>query len=158
MDGVTTGRLLLPPWEDRFEKDLARLSSDERVMRYSVHGVWSPEYTAQRHAEAIRHWKQHGFGLRAIICARNGGFLGLASVSWLRITVPGIDRPAVDLGWWVEPEAWGYGVATEAVTAILKDAFHRTPASYAVANCHPDNVASQRIMTKLGMTRPEQSP
>jgi RimJ/RimL family protein N-acetyltransferase len=153
VDSLATGRLVLPAWDERFAEDLARMSSDERIMRYAVHGVWTPEYAAQRHADAIRHWARHGFGWRAILCARTGTFLGLGAVDWLRDPVPGVDRPALEIGWWTEPVAWGYGIATEAGTALLEEAFRRTPASLAVARCLPANVASERVMTKLGMTR-----
>jgi RimJ/RimL family protein N-acetyltransferase len=153
MESLTTERLVLPGWEERFAENLVKMSADERVMRYTTGGVWTPEYAAQRHAAALRNWAAHGFGWRAILWAGDGTFLGLAAAGWTRETVPGIGRPAVEIGWWVEPHAWGQGIATEAAAAMLDDVFRRTTASFVMAGCHPGNTASERIMVKLGMTR-----
>ncbi|KAB2341299.1 GNAT family N-acetyltransferase [Actinomadura rudentiformis] len=153
MEPLTTPRLVLDPWRERHAADLVRMSSDEKVMRHIGQGVWSPEYAAQRHAAALEHWARHGFGWRAILDRADRTFLGLAALSWLRDPIPGIGIPAVEIGWWTEPHAWGRGIATEAAEALVDDAFHRVRAELVVARCTPDNIASQRIIGKLAMTR-----
>ncbi|MFG2005801.1 GNAT family N-acetyltransferase [Spirillospora sp. NPDC048911] len=159
MEPLTTPRLLLESWRERHAADLFRMSSDEKVMRHIGQGVWDPEYAAQRHAAALDHWAQHGFGWRAILDRIDRTFLGLAALGWLRDAIPGIDRLAVEIGWWTEPHAWGRGIATEAATALIDDAFRRVGADLVVARCTPDNLASRRIIGKLAMTRhPHDAP
>ncbi len=153
MSCLSTPRLLLPAWQYRYGADLARMSSDERVMRYVGQRPWPPAHAALRHSEALAHWVRHGFGWRAVLDRRTGRFLGLASLTWLHDTLPGIEDAALEIGWWTEPHAWGRGVATEAARALLDEAFHRVRTSLVVARCDPANAASERVMVKLGMTR-----
>lgn len=150
MRTLTTARLELRPWEDGFAGDLARLSSDERVMRFIGDGrTWSRERAAERHQECLRHWAEHGFGWRAII--DGGAFTGVAALNRLGAIVPGIEEDAIEIGWWVDPRAWGRGIATEAALALRDEAFGGLGAGRIVARYQPANEASGRIMVKLGM-------
>ena len=152
MRTLTTARLSLEPWRDSFERDLVRMSSDPRVMRYIGEGVtWDPERAAQRHQAHLAHWRDQGFGWRGII-GGDGDFLGVAALNRLGDLVPGIEASAFEIGWWIEPFAWGRGVATEAATAIRDEAFSRLGAERLVGRYQPDNEASGRVMVKLGMS------
>ena len=146
-DVLTTARLTLRPWHDRYAEDFFRLARDERVMRLIGSGVWSREYTMERHHQALRQWQLEGFGLRAILCDRR--FAGLVSLT--TVAQPDVPAPAREIGWWIDPEFWGRGIATEAATAVRDEAFGLGTATL-VARCHPDNRSSERIMRKLGMT------
>ncbi|TMR09877.1 GNAT family N-acetyltransferase [Nonomuraea turkmeniaca] len=143
---LTTSRLRLPPWEERFADDLVRLSRDERVMRHIGSGPWTAEYAGERHRHALRQWQDEGFGMRAIL--RGERFAGL--VSLVSCTLPGVAEPAMEIGWWIDPAAWGQGIATEAAAAVRDEAF-RLGAATLIARHHPANEASGRIMVKLGM-------
>jgi RimJ/RimL family protein N-acetyltransferase len=149
---LTTARLTLAPWQQRFEHDLVRLSSDQRVTRFIGDGrPWSREFTAQRHRAHLDHWKAHGFGWRAIL-GSDGAFLGIAALNYLGPTVSGIEESAIEIGWWVGPRHWGQGIATEAATAIRDEAFTHLEAERLVARFQPANRGSERVMTKLGMS------
>lgn len=58
-----------------------------------------------------------------------------------------------ELGWVVDPAHAGQGIATEAATALLDICFDGLGLRRAYAQCFADNVASWRIMEKLGMRR-----
>ncbi|MFO7250023.1 MAG: GNAT family N-acetyltransferase [Actinomycetes bacterium] len=146
-DVLTTGRLILWPWHDRYAEDFVRLSGDERVMRLVGSGPWTRAYTLERHRQALRQWRCEGFGLRAILY--EGRFAGLVSLS--PCPDPVFPAPAREIGWWLDPEFWGRGIATEAALAVRDEAFRLATATL-VARCHPDNRPSKRIMGKLGMT------
>lgn len=49
------------------------------------------------------------------------------------------------------PQYWGRGYATEAASAVMTFAFEQLEVHRIAATTHPDNVASRRIMQKLGM-------
>jgi RimJ/RimL family protein N-acetyltransferase len=59
---------------------------------------------------------------------------------------------AVEIGWWLHPDAWGRGYATEGGRAALDHAWeHGLPRVYAVT--HAGNEASTNVCRKLGMRR-----
>lgn len=150
MRTLQTARLSLRPWDSSFEDDLFRLSSDERVMRYIGDGrTWSREHTAERSRECLRHWREHGFGWRGIF--DDGAFAGVAALNRLGDLVPGIEESAIEIGWWVDPQAWGRGIATEAAVALRDEAFALLGAERLAARFQPANAASGRVMVKIGM-------
>jgi RimJ/RimL family protein N-acetyltransferase len=55
-----------------------------------------------------------------------------------------------ELGYWLAPDAWGRGYATEAGRAVLDIARQALPITRIVAYHHADNPASGRVLHKLG--------
>lgn len=58
-----------------------------------------------------------------------------------------------EIGWVVTPEHGGQGLATEAAAELLRISFEDLGVRRVVAVCFAENVASWRIMEKLGMRR-----
>jgi RimJ/RimL family protein N-acetyltransferase len=58
-----------------------------------------------------------------------------------------------ELGWCLAPEHQGHGYASEAVSALMQICFETLGLRRVVANCFADNVASWRLMERLGMRR-----
>ena len=58
-----------------------------------------------------------------------------------------------ELGWTIDPAHQGNGYATEAVRAVLDVCFGPLGLRRVVAECFADNVASWRLMERLGMRR-----
>ena len=159
MDALTTTRLTLQPWQDAFGEDLARLASDQRVMQYIAAGQpWTPEQASQLHHACLTHWEDHGFGWHAILERTGTRFLGLAALNYLGPLVAGIEESAIEIGWWLDPGAWGRGIATEAGTAIRDEAFTRLNAARIVARLQPRNQASGRVAARLGMRLHGEAP
>jgi RimJ/RimL family protein N-acetyltransferase len=76
------------------------------------------------------------------------GFTGLS--------VPGFEAPftpAVEVGWRLARWAWGNGYATEAATAALDFGFSRAALDEVVSFTSFQNIRSQAVMQRLGMTR-----
>ena len=79
--------------------------------------------------------------------ATNGHYLG----SCCLMVEP--DSPSsAELGYWFLREAWGHGYATESSAAILELGFRRLGFHRVWGKCHTQNVASAKVMEKLGMT------
>jgi len=55
-----------------------------------------------------------------------------------------------ELGYWLAREFWGKGIATEAVTALLRYAEQTLPDVKFVAHCMKGNLASSNVLDKLG--------
>jgi RimJ/RimL family protein N-acetyltransferase len=56
----------------------------------------------------------------------------------------------LELGYWLTPEAWGRGYATEAGCAVVAIARHALGLNRLVAGHFTDNEASGRVLRKLG--------
>ena len=67
----------------------------------------------------------------------------------------GPTRTVADLGYTFDPAYSGRGLATEAVRAVITMAFDDLGARRVTAGAFADNVASVRILEKLGMRREE---
>jgi RimJ/RimL family protein N-acetyltransferase len=105
---------------------------------------------------------QPPLGERAIVDRAVGRFVGL--VGFVPSTVPLGQLPSfgatpnaahcLELGmfWAVHPERQGKGIASEAAAAMLSYAFDRLGVPRVVATTENDNLASQAVMRRIGMT------
>lgn len=57
-----------------------------------------------------------------------------------------------ELGYLLHPDYWGKGIATEAAQLLLRFAFDTLRLHRVEAVTRPDNIASRRVLEKLGMT------
>jgi RimJ/RimL family protein N-acetyltransferase len=92
----------------------------------------------------VAHWAEYGFGPWLVFS--DGEFVGRVGVRWTQ--VEGV--PEVELAWAVVPRWWGRGLATEAARAGVELARERGIEKL-VAMTLPTNVASRRVMEKVGM-------
>jgi RimJ/RimL family protein N-acetyltransferase len=85
----------------------------------------------------------------------NGVVIGTVSLDVLDgMGQPGMPtRTEGQLGYIVDPRYGGRGYATEAVTAMMAYAFDRLGVRRITAACFADNLASVRILEKVGMRR-----
>ncbi|WP_408286355.1 GNAT family N-acetyltransferase [Paraburkholderia aspalathi] len=60
--------------------------------------------------------------------------------------------PEIEIGWRLNREAWGHGYATEAARPVAIYALRTLGLREIVADIHPENSASIRVASKLGMT------
>jgi RimJ/RimL family protein N-acetyltransferase len=147
---LVTDRLVLRRWQAEDVHPYAALCSDPDVMRWIGDGR-TPTFDESRRAiEGFeRAWVQHGVGLFALeekASAELVGFVGLAIPTFLPEVLP-----AVEIGWRLARHAWGKGFATEGACAALAFGFSRPGLERIVSIHQVGNVASARIMQKLGM-------
>jgi len=75
------------------------------------------------------------------------GSIGLEAIVFaLRATR--MDR--AELGFWLAPEHWNKGLMTEASEAVMRCAFHTIGLHKVTVGCISENVASRRVIEKLG--------
>ncbi|MEU3649261.1 PhzF family phenazine biosynthesis isomerase [Lentzea sp. NPDC034063] len=129
-------------WEDGHFGYMLRWASDPRMTVYVGNGMpWTPDYVAERHEQALRHWETHGFGLHVVV--EDGVVIGLAQM------LDG-DLGEIEIGYWIDPAHWGRGVATQ-VAAQLRDKALAI-ADRVVAGTDARNHASGRVLEKAGLT------
>jgi ribosomal-protein-alanine N-acetyltransferase len=93
------------------------------------------------------HWRDHGFGPLAVVGRAGGALVGECGLQLLE------GGPDVELTYTLARTVWGHGYATEAAGAVLDWGFGDLGLRRIVAVTYPENVASQRVLEKLGMRR-----
>jgi RimJ/RimL family protein N-acetyltransferase len=150
MEDRLTERLRLRSWRDADLAPLAAIYADPDVMRYIGDGsVRTREETAAQLGRMRGEWVEYGYGMFAVEVRGTGELAG-----WVGIRVPGFlpeVLPAVEIGWRLGKPFWGRGFATEAAREVLEFAFAEVGLARLVSICRPENVASARVMVKLGM-------
>src|SRR4029078_13080508 len=58
-----------------------------------------------------------------------------------------------EMGWGMDPAHWGKGYTTEAADAVTRWGFEHRSLGKIGARCDAENIASWRVMEKLGMKR-----
>ena len=150
MSTVETERLRLRPWEAGDLDALTTIFAEPAFWRYPFGRAFSREETERFLGRQLHHWATHGYGMWAAELkagARLVGYMGLSVPSWLPEVLP-----AVEVGWRLHPGQWGRGLATEGGRAGLRYGFEELDLDRIVSICMPENVASLRVMDKLGMT------
>jgi RimJ/RimL family protein N-acetyltransferase len=152
MPTLETPRLILRMPDTADVDALDELDSDPEVMRYigdgSVHQRTKAQ-TAELVKNAKRRWDERGFGWLAATSRESGEFLGgvmLAVPEFLPEVLP-----TVEIGWRFLRRHWGHGYATEAARPLLHYGLTVCGLDRIVSIRHVDNIASQRVMEKLGL-------
>jgi RimJ/RimL family protein N-acetyltransferase len=148
IDTLMTARLRLRPWRDDPDDldALARWNADPLVMRHMGRGPMSRDESEAALARYLRHWDEHGFGLWAVEERETGALIGRTGLSYHRAWP---DEPEV--GWLIDPAWWDRGLATECGAASIDYAFETLGIPRVVSICIPENLASRRVMEKLGL-------
>jgi ribosomal-protein-alanine N-acetyltransferase len=63
------------------------------------------------------------------------------------------DATEAELGYELAPDVWGHGYATEAAYAMVSFGFRELGVHRICAYCNADNLASARVLERLGMQR-----
>lgn len=148
---LRTARLFLRPYEiDDFE-DFAALAGDVAVTRYLY---WGPRDRASA---------REAFDRRLSGETSEGGVKPLSLALFERITGRfagecGIVRVRVEhrdgeLGYMLHPEFHGRGLAVEAAREVLRIGFGALKLHRIHATCDDRNMASARVLEKLGMRK-----
>ena len=102
-----------------------------------------PVGSAERFIYAAREANASGRDLTLVMTTPKGKCDAVGSIS---LESRGADRLA--LGFALAPEAWGKGLATEAVEAVVGAAFSLTPAVEILASVRVENEASKAVLNK----------
>jgi len=149
---IETERLVLRRWRDADLDGFAAMNADPEVMRFIGDGHVQDRAEAATMLERVRRdWTEHGFGRWAVERRSDGAFAGFCGVGFLKSFPELSDEP--EIGWRLPRAFWGAGYATEAAIASRDDFFRLTAYDHLISLSHRGNVASQRIMEKLGMRR-----
>lgn len=146
---LTTARLLLRPFHAADVGPLYALHSSATALRYWDAPPWSDPGRAEQFLAACRSMTADGTGTRLAVERRDDrSFAG-----WCSLTRWNPDFRSASLGYCFAEAAWGNGYATEAARALLQWAFDRLDLNRVQAETDTRNVASARVLEKLGFVR-----
>lgn len=146
---METSRLILRKWCKADVDLFAEMNADPRVMHYFP-STLSYEQSAQLVERMKTHFDEYGFGLWAIEIKDQGRFAG-----FIGLAVPQFSAyftPCVEIGWRLAVPFWNQGYASEGATAALAFGFTQCNLKEIVSFTAPANVASRRVMEKIGMS------
>ncbi len=120
-------------------------NSDPKARRF-MGGVVSKSDTESSLRAHIQSVGATGLGARAVVVQNSGSVLGYCGLQKFE------DTDEIELFYGYLPTAWGRGVATEAARGLLPVAQRCESIDHLVAIVRPDNIASLRVLEKLGFT------
>jgi RimJ/RimL family protein N-acetyltransferase len=148
---LETERLLLRRFTPDDVGNLTELDSDPAVMRFLTGGKPTPRAAIEREIlpRFLRSYTQDGgYGYWAAIEKTTGDFIG-----WFAFHPhEGGPPDEIELGYRLQRSAWGKGYATEGSRALIDNGFAQLGARRVTATTYQDNLASRRVMEKVGMT------
>jgi RimJ/RimL family protein N-acetyltransferase len=140
---IETERLLLRPVGIGDLDEVVRLHEDPEVARFM--GTPDREWLEGWVEGSDGEWAELGYGRMAILDRDSGAFLGRTGLKrW-----PQFEE--TEVGWALQPEARGKGVATEAAGAVLRWA-ERFDLPYVTAMIRTDNAPSIAVAERLGLS------
>jgi RimJ/RimL family protein N-acetyltransferase len=143
---IETSRLYLRQFSMADLSDLSTIRSDPEVMRFI--GTGQP-HSMDQVREALGHvlsgWKQHSFGRWAVVNKADKKLMGWCGLAFLDNT------EEIEIGYGIAKEYWGRGFTTEAAAASIRYGFEEMKLNRIVAVAMPENIASLRVMEKIGM-------
>ena len=145
-DHLETPRLYLRPFTPVDLNELAAINADPEVMRYTGNGQpLSRAETQSRLNSYISHRQQHGFGLWAAIHKQHQVLIGFCGLQFVH------GHREIEIGFRLAQQYWQQGLATEAAGTSLRYGFRVLRLERIIGLTRSENVASQRVLEKVGM-------
>lgn len=145
---IETPRLILRPFAERDIEPFARYRSDPEVARYQG---WEAPYSLEQAARFVAEMQSVtpgalGQWFQLAVEEKSSGCLAGDCAFKLQ----GSEHRQAELGMTLARDFWSKGYASEAVTALLDALFTGSDLHRAYANIDPRNVASARLLERLG--------
>lgn len=147
-----TPRLFIRELREQDVAGLNELQTDPEATHF-IGGIWSPDRVKEILSLIIKNYQTKEYEWFAVARKEDDAFLGVCwlgplGAKWCEALQIG---PSVELGYRYARRHWGNGYATEAGQAMLRRGFEELGLPEIVAIVRPDNVASDRVLNKLGM-------
>jgi RimJ/RimL family protein N-acetyltransferase len=149
LEAVKSARLDLTPSDASSVDRLAPVFAKGEVWQFPFGRGLTRAETEAFVSGWIEHWTLLGFGLWMVTESESGltiGYAGLAVPTFFPEVLP-----AVEVGWRLDPSAWGHGYATEAAEAALGCAFEVLKLNEVISLPQVDNPPSIRVAQRIGM-------
>ena len=142
-----TERLELRKFSRNDATGFFRLNSDPEVVRYTGDAAFRDVTEAQNFLEGYDHYALHGYGRWSVYLKETGEYIGFCGLKYSQ------EKDEVDLGFRFMRHYWNKGLATEAARESLRIGFEQFGLVKIVGRAMEANLASIRVLEKLGMNR-----
>ncbi|MCR9232797.1 GNAT family N-acetyltransferase [Gimesia chilikensis] len=146
---METTRLILRRWCEDDVTPFVELNKDPRVMQYYPSTLTS-EQSMQMMDDIQKHFEEYGFGLWAVEIKDQTPFAGFIGLAVPQFTA--FFTPCIEILWRLATPYWNQGYATEGAHAVLDFGFDECNLKQIVSFTVPSNIASRRVMEKIGMS------
>jgi [ribosomal protein S5]-alanine N-acetyltransferase len=144
---IETARLEIRPLTLADVEAMHVLYTDPEVMRFIPAPLSADLDVSRQRVQRKIDWQaEFGCSLWAVVEKESGLVIGDCGV----FPFEG-KGPEFEIGYHIRRDRWGMGYATEAAAACLKYGFDEMELPRIVAVTFPDNFASRRVLTKIGM-------
>ena len=145
---LETKRLILKTAELSDLDMLVALRSDFDVMESTGYGGTQTKEEVREYLDfAISYQEKHGMGFCLVFEKESGSFIGEAGLFHLLFDDT---QPEIELGYHLHKKFWGKGYGTELARALIQWGFENLSINKLVSTTYPDNIASQKVLTKAG--------
>lgn len=148
MKVLETKRLVLRQIISTDFENLYRMNNDPEVMKYVGDGsTRNRDQMVKELDMLISHYtRKPGLGIWATILKETDTFVGASGLVYYDNT------PGIEIGYRILKEHWNKGYATEASFGLLNYGFNSLGLNKILSSAHVENLASRRVMEKIGMT------
>ncbi len=148
-----TNRLILRELLPSDVEAMFELDSDPEVHRYLGNQPLTDKAQSANIIEFVRQqYTENGIGRWAIIQKSSNEFVGWAGLKFVTQMTNG-NQNYYDIGYRLIRRFWGQGIATESAIASLEYGFNVLKIETIYAAAHQHNLASNKILQKIGMTQ-----
>jgi [ribosomal protein S5]-alanine N-acetyltransferase len=144
---LETGRLRLRRFRREDVDAVFAVIGDAEAMRHYPR-TFNRRNADEWIARNLRRYAEHGHGLFAVTLKGAEEVIGDCGV--VRQVIEG--QPQMEVGYHFRRDYWGHGYATEAARACIGLAFGALGAQKVISLIRPENVPSQRVAVRNGMT------
>lgn len=143
---INTKRLVLKPLGKKYLKSAIQYTMDYENTKFMCH---LPDETVKETEEFLatveKEWKKEKPQFLEFAIVYNDMHIGAVSVYF--------ESGTGELGWIINKSYWGNGFAYEAAKALIDYTKTEIKVSHFQAHCDSENIASYKVMEKLGMSR-----
>lgn len=141
---IETERLTLIEFSPTMAQTFFDLNNDPEVVKYTGDPPFESVESAAQFLANYSEYEKSGFGRWAVISKSTNEMMG-----WCGLKRH--ENGEVDLGFRFFRKDWNQGYATEASIACISYAFHTLKLPYLIGRVMHENLASRRVLQKLGM-------
>ncbi|UZJ61700.1 GNAT family N-acetyltransferase [Pseudomonas sp. KU26590] len=141
-----TERLILRELTPDDTPALAQILGDAEVMRHSVAGVLSEKATGEFIDWCQFSYRERGFGPWAVVEKSTSTLAGFCGLNAERVD----EKDEIEIGYRLATRFWGKGLGTEAARSAVAYGFEALQVPSLIAIVQPTNLASVKVIKKLG--------
>jgi ribosomal-protein-alanine N-acetyltransferase len=147
MKKYETTRLILRQWQESDIVPFAEMNSDLEVMKY-----FPKTLSFNETLEMYNSFKnsKNDFRFSPAEEKISGKFIGFVGLN-----IPSYMPTSVEIGWRLQKEFWGKGLASEAAKKWLEIGFGEYGLDEIISFTAKQNIKSQEVMKRIGMKRDE---